>query len=444
MIRKKTRLFQKCLLTFLLYFFANSMEAQQIKNLSIEEATQLALSHDLQAKVDTASIAVLNAKYNQNKKAVLPEISLNGNYTRISDNITPFKVSFPTVDVTLNPQILNQSYNSLQLKQLIWSGGKANYGTAIAKKEIQVAKFEAEKNKLTTSYNIAALWYNFYVVKTAKTIIEANIKTLLQSQQDVKNYVVQGIVLENEAIKIDLAVTNLQSNLIDISNSITALNFNICVLTGLPTNTVIELPELTEIVATSTPTLDASINAAITNRAELKTVQTYKEIAGLGLKITKANYLPNLSSIASGNYNMPEQRVFPNQDKFKPTWYVGLNVNWAISSLYKNPDKLTESKQTIIKTDALYNQLKEGIMMEVNAAYTAYLQASQKIIIEKKAVEQATENFRVEQNRLNVSTITATQFLDANAKLLQAKLNLSAAYANALLALKNLDKTTGK
>jgi outer membrane protein TolC len=444
MIEKKTGLLQKSLLTFLLYFFANSLVAQQIKNLSLEEATQLALSHDLQAKVDTAAIAVLNAKYNQTKKAVLPEISLNGNYTRISDNITPFKVSFPTGDVTLNPQILNQSYNSLQLKQLIWSGGKANYGTAISKKEIQVAKFDAEKNTVTTIYNIAALWYNLYVVKTAKKIIEANIKTLLKSQQDVKNFVAQGIVLENEATKIDLAVTNLQSNLIDITNSIAALNFNVCILTGLPTNTVIEVPELKENLVTAEPRIDTYIKTALTNRSELKTVQTIKEIESLRLKITKSNNVPTISSIASGNYNMPEQRVFPNEDKFKPTWYIGLNVNWAISNFYRNPDKITESKQAIIKTDALYNQLQEGIMIEVNNAYSAYLQASQKIVIEKKAIEQATENFRVEQNRLNASTITATEFLDANAKLLQAKLNLSPAYANAQLALKNLDKTTGK
>jgi len=229
------------LFTFL-SLFAIKLTAQNVKQISLEEATKLALDHDLQLKVDTAQINILTAKLNYNKKQNLPDVGVNLNYTRISDNITPFQVSFPTGDVVLNPQILNQSYNSFQLKQLIWSGGKVKYGTEISNKELAIAKLDFDRNKINTIYNISALWYNLYVLKASKKIIAANIATLTESQKDVNNFVKQGIVLENEALKIDLAVTSLQSNLVDISNAIAALNFNFCTLTGLPTTTVIELP----------------------------------------------------------------------------------------------------------------------------------------------------------------------------------------------------------
>jgi outer membrane protein len=420
------------------------LKAQETKLLSLEEATQLATGHDLQLKSDTAQIGVLTARLNGNKKSILPDVALNLNYTRISDNITPFKVSFPAGDVTLNPQILNQSFNSLQLKQLIWSGGKVNYGIEISKKELEAAKFDLEKNRGNTIYNVAALWYNLYVLKTSEKIIEANIKTLLLSRQDVKNFVKQGLALDNDALKIDLAVTNLQSDLVDISNSIAALNFNLCLFTGLPTSTIIELPEMGQPVFLTDNNIDSYTAAAITGRAELKSIRAYKDVAALGLKISKSNYIPTISGIASGNYNLPEQRLFPNQNKFTATWFAGVNFNWSLSGFYKNPDKVNESKQTVLKTNAVYNQLREGIMMEVNSAYTDYLQALEKIVISKKAVEQATENFRVEKNRLTAATITLTDFLDANAKLLQASLNLNAANANTQLAIKKLNKTTGK
>lgn len=441
---KKNSILQKGIIGIMLILFVNSLSAQQTKQLGLEEATQFAINHDLQLKVDTAQIAILNSKLQQSKNSILPDVAINLNYTRISDNITPFKVAFPTGDITLNPQILNQSFNSLQLKQLIWSGGKANYGIEISKKELEAARFDIEKNKANTIYNVSAIWYNLYVLKTSKKIIEANIATLAQSQQDVNNFVKQGITLQNEALKIDLSVTSLQSNLIDISNSINALNFNLCTLTGLPISTIIELPEITESENTEADKIDIYLAAALGSRAELKSINTYKDIAGLGLKIAKANNLPTVSAVGSGNYNLPEQRLFPNQNVFTPTWFVGINLNWAISNLYKNPEKINESKQNITKTTALYHQLQEGIMMEVNSAFTEYLQATQKIVLAKKTVEQATENFRVEQNKLNAAVITTTDFLDANNKLLQSKLNLNAAYANAQLALKKLNKTTGK
>lgn len=441
--RKYSTLLKNGLMTVLFSACLSRLQAQEVKILSLEEATKLALQHDQQLKVDSSHLSILNTKLTQSKQSILPDIGLNLNYTRISDNITPFTVGFPTGDVTLNPQILNQSYNSLQLKQLIWGGGKVNYGTEISKKELEAAKFNVEKNKVNTVYTISALWYNLYVLKTSKKIIEANITTLIQSQQDIKNFVKQGIALENEVLKIDLAVTNLQSNLLDISSSINALNFNICTLTELPTTITIEIPELVEVTDVTTNKMDSYLSTATANRAELKSLNAYKDISKLGLKISKLNYSPTLSAIASGNYNLPEQRLFPNEDKFTPTWFVGINFNWTISSLYKNQEKVKESKLTLTRTNALYNQVKEGIMMEVNAAYTDYLQATQKIVIAKKALEQAQENFRVEQNKLSVSVITTSDFLDANSKLLQAKLNLNAANANAQLALKKLNKTTG-
>ncbi|WP_353484540.1 TolC family protein [Haliscomenobacter sp.] len=431
---------------FLLFwlFFTCSLPAQTTVLLSLEEAIQLAEKHNLQLKVDTALVEMLNSKIVQVDNLRKPQVGLNLNYTRISNNVTPFSVAFPTGEVTLNPQILNQSYNSLQLKQLIWNGKKIAYGLEASKKELAAASYDLQKNKITNAYNVTALWYNLYVLKTSKKIIEANIKVLNGNKQDLVNFVNQGIAIDNDALKIDLAITNLESNLSNISNSISALNFNLCIYTGLPTNTTFELPELQENDVVVNANLDTYIAEALSNRLELKSIKVSSEAAEVGLKLAKSNYLPTISAIASANYNLPEQRVFPNQPKFKPTWFVGVNLNWSLSELYTNKAKVLESQKSIEKVQSSYNLASEGIIIEVNMAYTEYLQAAQTIVNAKKEVELATENFRVEQNRLTASTTTPINFLDANSKLLQAQLNLNSANANTQLAFKKLNKTLGK
>jgi outer membrane protein len=428
----------------MLVFFTMNLQAQQARQLGLDEAIGLALNHDLQAKVDSSQINILTSRLNQSKQSTLPEVGLNLSYIRISDNITPFSVSFPTGNVTLNPQILNQSFNALQLKQLIWSGGKVKYGIELSKKEIDLVKLDVQKNKVNTSYNISALWYNIYVLSKSKEIIEANIATLAQSRKEIKNLATQGVVLENEVLKVDLGISSLESGLVEVTNSLNALNFNLCILTGLPTTTEIKIPAIEFTSDNTSAVLDSYIASALSNRVELKSINAYKEIGALGLKMANANYLPTISGIGSGNYNLPEQRLFPNKNQFTPTWFVGVNVNWAISALYKNKEKVQESKQSITKTNALYNQVQEGIILEVNAAYTEYLQAKQKISLLEKTVVQATENEKIEKNKLNASTINVSEYLDANNKLVQAKLNLSAAEANTLLAQKKLNKTIGK
>lgn len=432
-----------CLMVIIL-MITSSLNAQQVKLLSLNEAIELAMLHDVQTKADSTDVEIALSRLEQTKNMALPEINLNGNYTRISNNITPLKVDFPSGAFALNPQILNQSFNSLQLKQLLFVGGRLKYGTEIFKRETDLARFEIEKNRLNTSYNVAILWYNLYVLSTSKKTIEVNIKTLLLNQQDVKNYVAQGLSLEIDALKIDLAITSLESNLVDISNSIIGLNYNLSIATGSSLNTIFELPELVNQSYSNISSKEEFIQSALANRVELKKLESLQTIANLDLKLSKANLLPTVSSIASANYNMPEQRVFPNKNQFTPTWFLGLNVNWAISNLYKNPSRIKESKLNIQKKSFEFEIAKEQIMQEVNEAYTEYLQAVQKIVINEKAVTQATENFRVEQNRLKAAIITPVDYLDANAKLLQANLNLSAANANAQLAFIKLNKTTNK
>jgi outer membrane protein len=83
-------------------------------------------------------------------------------------------------------------------------------------------------------------------------------------------------------------------------------------------------------------------------------------------------------------------------------------------------------------------------MMEVNADYNNYLQAKQKIVNAQKAIEQATENLRVERNKLASSSSTATEFLTANNQLIQAQINKTTAMANAELAYRKLLKSTNQ
>jgi outer membrane protein TolC len=89
-------------------------------------------------------------------------------------------------------------------------------------------------------------------------------------------------------------------------------------------------------------------------------------------------------------------------------------------------------------------QSVENIRGEVNARYLDYIKTQEKLTLVKTEVEQATENYRVEQNKLNVQMTTPTDYLDAFARLLQAQLNMATAKANAELAYHKLLQVTGE
>lgn len=123
------------------------------------------------------------------------------------------------------------------------------------------------------------------------------------------------------------------------------------------------------------------------------------------------------------------------------TWNIGVSLNWNLTDLYTNKEKVKESNSSFLKMNTLLEQVKDGIQLEVNADYNNYLQAKQKIQLANKSVEQATENFRVEQNKFQTNTTTSTDFLNANTLLLQSNINLTTAIANAGLAYRKLLKS---
>jgi outer membrane protein len=431
-------------LAFITFFTITQTDAQADKEkriITFDEAISLGVNHSNQLKIDSFNLRMANEKLNQNKSRQLPQLIISSSYLRISDNITPFSAAFPDGVVVLNPQILNQSYNSIQVRQLILGGGKVKNTNKIIELDKKTISFDLSISEKELKYQIAYLYYNLFVVKQTKNILKSNIELLNSQKKDAKNLLKQGIILENDILKIEIAVSNIQSNLSDLENTIILFKNNLLIATGLPLDLNIDIPETLPQNPTNVLTLDNAIKTSLQNRKELKNIEIRKEQALLSNKIAKGNYLPTITGIGSFNYDQPNQRVFPNQASFNGTWYAGIAMNWNLTELATTHNYVNESKYLIEKVTLSTNQIKEGIQIEVNADYNNYLLAKEKIEIANQVLTQAKENFRIEQNKFNENSSSATDFLNANALLINAEINLTTAISNADLAYKKLLKS---
>lgn len=413
--------------------------------LSLPEAVQGAIAQSKAILANTAQQGAGLAKIEQARNGRLPGISLNASFIRISDNVTPFSVSLPGAgDVVLNPQILNQSYNNVQVRQLIWGGGVVRKGILAASREADALRAETDQYRLEAADNAISLWSNLYLLNASERIIRQNIDLLRQQRRDLANLEEQGLVLKNDGLKLDLAISSLNVSLIDIQAGRAISNGNLAVALAeapdteyLVDSTVVTRPAETEPLA-------SYVAEALRNRAELNALGLRREAAVIGQQIIAAERMPTLSLGGSYDYNRPNLRVFPQQAEFKGTWNVGLFLSVDIGKLYTNSARETESRFGVDQLSTAIAQTRDGIQMEVNATYQGYRQARAKIDLAQNAIEQATENFRVEQNRLRASTTTPTDFLNANTQLVQALLNLETARANAELSRWKLLKSVGR
>ena len=369
---------------------------------------------------------------------------LTSTFQRLSNNIQPFSISLPTGSFQINPQILNQSYNTVQLTQLLYNGGKTRNSTKALQKEAGAAKSDYQKSILNLDQQVIDLWFNLYNARASEKIVLANMESLRKRRDDLETFRLQGIVLENDVLKIDLSVTTLRSSLADLASLSGSLNYNICLLTGIDPDIIIHIPDDYIQPSTLIAPLNTYMEAALSGRPEFNSFKLRSDAAAYRIKTARANYLPMLNLIGSYNYDKPNQRIVPNLSKFNYSALAGLSFSWKISSLYTNQAHVTESRLESIQLDHNLQFAKERIQQEINTCYLDYKKTLDKMVLVQTELAQAIENYRVEQNKLNAQTTTPTDFLIANSSLLQAQLNVAAAEANAGLAYHKLLKATGE
>lgn len=215
-----------------------------------------------------------------------------------------------------------------------------------------------------------------------------------------------------------------------------------CVLLGLDINTQIQV-ENPETVNNATSTIQSFITTSYADRAEFKAQDYRLKAADYQIKASKSAYMPTVSAVGNGYYNNPNQRVFPQENNFKATWDVGVSVSWNIMQLYTARAVVGDAKNQKAQQELVTAQLKDNISAEVNAAYETLKVALLKIDLAQRAIEQATENKRILDNRFGAQVALLSDVLEADQFLLQAQTNLLNAQADAAIANYKLQRSLG-
>jgi len=433
---------KKSVLIFVLVLLTGYGYAKEIKKITLQEAFTLAEQNSKLLQLDSLKIQALDIKKTQSQNAMLPVLGLNSSYTRLSNNIDPFQIPFSGEVFTLNPQILNQFGNRVSIQQPIFQGLK-NWNTMKSLDQLKTASaLDKQKDQQDIKLNVIQQYYNLYKLQQTLIVLDSNIAQTQVRVNDVSKFKEAGLALNNDVMRAELQKTNLLVTKADIESMVKIYNFNMCVLLGLDFNTKIEV-ENPETVENASTTIQSFITTSYADRTEFKAQDYRLKAADYQIKASKSAYMPTVSAVGNGYYNNPNQRVFPQENNFKATWDVGVSVSWNIMQLYTARAVVGDAKNQKAQQELVTAQLKDNISSEVNAAYETLKVALLKIDLAQRAIEQATENKRILDNRFGAQVALLSDVLEADQFLLQAQTNLLNAQADAAIANYKLQRSLG-
>lgn len=418
-----------------------AQDSTTFRKLSLDEAVQLGIKNSNNLKVSKARIDEAVADLQQAKDAQLPGLSVSGSYLRLSSANIDLKSSNDNGGGSNGgetPSPNQAMYGIVNVSLPLYAGGRIKYGIESAKYLQQAALLDEADDKEAIALNTAAAYVNLYKAAAAVAIVKQNLSTSLSRDSSFINLEKNGVMARNDLLKSQLQTSNIELALLDAQNNLKLATINMNLMLGLPENDGIEIDSSFIDNTPSVKNFRDYETLAFQNRKDAQAVALRKKAAVTGLKSARAEAYPTLA--LTGGYvaaDIPKVLTITNAVNF------GIGVQYNLASLWKKNTSLMRAQARQATVDANEEMLGDNIRYEVNKNYQNYLLSVKKINVYEKANEQATENFRITNNKYNNSLATITDLLEANASLLQSALNVQSAKADAMLAYQSLLRSTG-
>lgn len=307
---------------------------------------------------------------------------------------------------------------SVSVTQPIYTGGALTSAVEMAKLKSTGARFCTELRRDNLRFQLAGLYLDIYKYHNLLDVVKANIKSAEKELSEMKIRFNEGIALQNDITRYELLLENLKLEQIKIENTITVLNSSLVSTAGLPDQTVV-VPD-SSILSTSLVFVGAEWwrNEALAHSPSLKLACNDIKFSQEAERMVRSDKLPKIGLKAAWTMDGPILVEVPPINRNMGYWWVGLGINYNLSSLYKTNKAEAKSRLATREARERYEETVSNISLDLNSGYVRYLEAFEELKTREKSMELAERNYAITSLRYNSDMALITDMLDAaNARL---------------------------
>lgn len=404
------------LLAFLLLGITKN-QAQEKKLLTLKEAIKMAVTNSDAASFAKAKVETSKLELDVTKNNRYPSVKASGQYLRLSS---------AHVDSNIQSNNSSSSGSSAPLKvdQLllgqvnvnlpIFNGFKLTNSIKASESMYKAETFSEKHTQEQIGLEVVELFSTLYKAQQMTSLIEDNLKTADQRVKDFTAMEENGLIARNDLLKAQLQQSNIQLSLDNAKKNTSIANYKLITLLKLPENTQVDI----DIEAIKRDMASNQGNSSEGERNDLKSLELKKQAAESGIKIAKGNYYPSLN--LTGGYiafDLNNVITVTNAMNF------GVGLSYDLASVFKNGKQVKLAQSRVKETEIALSQMNDQIKEEVFQAQENYKLSVKQSLVYDKAVEQATENFRIVKDKYDNSLSDTNDLLEADYQQLQAKIN---------------------
>ena len=397
---------------------------QDTLTISKKDIGQKAKDKNLQLQIANQAFKSAQADYRQSNALFLPSITASHTAISTTNPLMAFGSKLNQEVLTasdFNPALLNnpaatQNYATKieVLQPLINVDGL--YGRQAAKSKMEAFQLQTERTGEYLALEVNKSFMQLQLAYKAVKVLEKANATADANLKLIENYFKQGILQKTDVLSVQVRVNEIKNQLqYAKSNVQNASDYLAFLLNEDNTNKVYKpLEELDNTIVI------LSINTTLSgNRKDILAMDKSSEAYAKMLQSSKMNFLPTLN--AFGSYELYDDTLFGTNAQ---GYLVGAQLSWKVFDGYKSIGKMEKAKAEYQKAEVENQQYKSQSQLELNKTNRQLKDAENKVNLEKLALEQSQEAYRIRSNRFTQGLEKTTDLLQAETQMFQKELQL--------------------
>ncbi len=421
---------------------SNLMYAQNgnSRQLSIDEMFNLAEQHNASLKHSKTAVHEAEAAIASANADKLPDISASLSLSYLGDGHLWDRDFKNGMHIDM-PHFGNNL--AVKVSQAIYTGGAITSNIDITKLGHKMSNHQLELTRNNVRFMLVGYYLQLALLDNQLSVYDANIAL---TENEIAQMIIrhkEGVALKNDITRYELQLENQKLQRTRIADNKTIINHRLATALGLPADVNI-VPD-SSLISTMPETLTEADwqNLATINSPSLKMSATNIGLKQIEERLAKSDKLPKISLFAEEHLDGPITIEVPTLDNNFSYWFVGVNVSYNISSLFKSNKKIKKASISTRKAQDEYSLAQEQVENNVQAAYTNYLTSFTELTAQAKSVELANQNYNVVSNRYNNGLALVTDMTDAATMKLQSELALVNSRINVIYNHYNLKYACG-
>ncbi|MDP2798395.1 MAG: TolC family protein [Deltaproteobacteria bacterium] len=380
---------------------------------SLDDLYRIALERAERIKMSEEDLYITERGKDKALAMLLPKLSAFGDYTRYS------------VDKSSASGFIIQPEDStswgLRLDQTLFLSGRELTAFKISKENIEKSRHDLYAVREEYLLGVTSAYYDDLRAQKAVEIARANVERLTRHRDAAAIRLKVGEVTKTALLRAEAELSGAQAELVRAENGLKLTRTILARLVGL-----IGDYDLKESVVKAETfegrTLGSLKEEAIAERAEAKSLDLQKKVAGEQVRYARGAYWPTVS--IEGVYRQKEEDP-ASSFTVEETTYGGLRLNFPFfeGGLRRAEVKEAEAKQR--QSELIYEDLKKTINIEVENAYLDLI--TQKEIL--KSLEDrltfARDNYNATSKQFEFGLANSIDVMDANTLLVTSERQLA-------------------